>query len=166
MKAVCKMGAPMRFTFASGMTLERPFDPEHCVGHVAESIELSARDFMAMARLAEKDIEAFKTAMRQLSIRLPGGESQDIADKISLVRALTTSPEIYDAYIGEEQVGYLRLRGGEFRVSFPDRDGDVILNANARGREEFEDDEREQFLLMAKDAIAAAFDLRPMSRLR
>lgn len=148
----------MRFIFSNGAALERPFDPEHCVGHAAKAIELDARDFMAMADLAEKDIETFKTAMRQLSVRLPGGGSRDVADKISLVRALTTSPEIYDAYIGEKSVGYLRLRGGVFRVSFPDRDGNVILNVNPKGKDEFEDDERERFLLMAKDAIAEAFD--------
>lgn len=72
---------------------------------------------------------------------------------IKLDLTCSACPEQYDAYLGEEQVGYLRLRHGEFRVDFPDCGGETIYEAHPRGDGEFEDDERDFYLNEARKAI-------------
>lgn len=59
-------------------------------------------------------------------------------------------PEQYDAYKGDEEVGYLRLRHGYFRVNC----GDVtVYEAFPKGDGCFDDDERDYWLLEALKAI-------------
>jgi hypothetical protein len=48
---------------------------------------------------------------------------------IVLVQTCGACPEQYDAFIGDRQVGYLRLRWGEFRVDYPDCGGETIYQA-------------------------------------
>lgn len=72
-----------------------------------------------------------------------------------LVLTSYACPEQYDVFKGEKQVGYLRLRHGEFRVDAPDSDGETIYWAEPDGDGRFEDDERERFLTEAVQAIAA-----------
>jgi len=55
-------------------------------------------------------------------------------------------PEQYDAFLGEIQVGYLRLRHGAFRVDYPECGGETIYEASPRGDGEFHDDERDYYL--------------------
>jgi hypothetical protein len=62
-------------------------------------------------------------------------------------------PEQYDAYLDGEQVGYLRLRHGEFRVDFPDVGGETIYEAQPGGDGCFLEDEREFYLDEARKAI-------------
>jgi hypothetical protein len=62
-------------------------------------------------------------------------------------------PEQYDAFMDGEQVGYLRLRHGEFRVDFPDCGGGTIYEAHPKGDGAFDDDEREFYLNEARRAI-------------
>lgn len=62
-------------------------------------------------------------------------------------------PEQYDAFLEGAQVGYLRLRHGDFRVDFPECGGETIYEASPQGDGAFEDDERDYYLKFAVDAI-------------
>lgn len=62
-------------------------------------------------------------------------------------------PEQYDVYHGKLKVGYLRLRHGRFTVQCPNVCGEVILTVHPKGDGEFDDDERDFYLNMAKEAI-------------
>ena len=61
---------------------------------------------------------------------------------VRLVRTCSACPEQYDAFIGEEKVGYLRLRHGHFRVECPDVWGEMVYEASPSGDGIFDDDER------------------------
>jgi hypothetical protein len=75
--------------------------------------------------------------------------------RIKLVRTSLAMPEQYDAFDESgEQVGYLRLRHGRFRVDFPSIGGRTILEASPHGDGIFDDDERDLYLQQACDAIA------------
>jgi len=72
-------------------------------------------------------------------------------DDIELIKTCDESPEQYDAFYKGEQVGYLRLRHGEFRVDYPNCGEETIYySEQMKGDGRFEDDEREHFLLKAK----------------
>lgn len=73
-----------------------------------------------------------------------------------LVRTCTACPEQYDVFLGELEVGYLRLRGGWFRADYPTCGGATVYEASPRGDGIFEDDEREPHLRAAVAAIHAA----------
>ena len=75
--------------------------------------------------------------------------------EIRLVRTCVACPEQYDAFLGEEKVGYLRLRHGSFTVHVPDWDGELVLETCPHGDSEFEDWERDVHLGAAKAAIFA-----------
>jgi hypothetical protein len=72
---------------------------------------------------------------------------------IKLVMTCGACPEQYDAYRNGEQVGYLRLRHGHFRVNCPDSRGIEMFAASPRGDGIFTDDERDGFLREAVSAI-------------
>ena len=75
---------------------------------------------------------------------------------IRLVQTCPACPEQYDAFLGERQVGYLRLRWGEFRVDFPECGGATIYCAafDDPFKGAFDnDEERAQYLEAAKAAI-------------
>ena len=55
-------------------------------------------------------------------------------------------PEQYDAFIGGELVGYLRLRHGYFRASCPWVNGETVYSAETVGDGIFEPEEREAHL--------------------
>lgn len=155
-------GDGMRITLLDGTVMDRPFAPENCTGYEAASIEISSDDFIAMAAFAGRDLGEFQAAMRQLSARLPGGQLRtETADSIHLVRTCEAFPEAYDAFIGDKQVGYLRLRHGIFRVDVPDAGGTTVLMTHPEGDGMFDDGERERYLEMAKDAIADAVHASP-----
>jgi plasmid stability protein len=73
---------------------------------------------------------------------------------VRLVRTCFACPEQYDAFIGEEKVGYLRLRHGHFRVECPDVWGEMVYDASPKGDGIFDDDERVEHLQAAREAIA------------
>ncbi|MBX4911467.1 hypothetical protein HJA82_29575 [Rhizobium bangladeshense] len=75
--------------------------------------------------------------------------------EIRLEKTCSAYPESYDAFFGTEQVGYLRLRWGDFTVEFPDVGGDLLLEGSPNGFGAFDDDEREEWLDKAKAAIVA-----------
>ena len=72
---------------------------------------------------------------------------------IRLVQTCGACPEQYNAFDGDRQVGYLRLRHGQFRVDAPDVDGITIYEASPEGDGCFEPDERDYYLRFAVDAI-------------
>ncbi|WP_335955452.1 hypothetical protein [Acinetobacter guillouiae] len=75
-------------------------------------------------------------------------------EEIDLVKTCGESPEQYDAFYKGKQVGYLRLRHGEFRVDYPDCGEETIFySEEMQGDGKFKDDERDEFLLKAKQAI-------------
>lgn len=75
-------------------------------------------------------------------------------EEIELKQTCGESPEQYDAFYKGEQVGYLRLRHGEFRVDYPDcGDETIFYSEEMQGDGNFKDDERDEFLLKAKQAI-------------
>lgn len=76
------------------------------------------------------------------------------ADEIRLERTCYACPEQYDAYdkYGNE-IAYLRLRWGYFRVECP-FGGEIVYSAETEGDGMFEDGERDYYLDKAKEAIA------------
>ena len=73
---------------------------------------------------------------------------------VRLVRTCYACPEQYDAFIGEEKVGYLRLRHGHFTVKCPDVWGEMVFEASPGGDGIFDDDERTEHLEAAQMAVA------------
>lgn len=73
--------------------------------------------------------------------------------KVRLVLTCGACPEQYDAYIGDEKVGYLRLRHGSFRVEYPYSGGETIYRANPEGDGMFKQHERDYYLKCAVGAI-------------
>lgn len=74
-------------------------------------------------------------------------------DEIKLVQTCGACPEQYDAFHKGEQVGYLRLRHGYFRVDYPDCGGETVFEANPDGDGVFDADERQGYLDQACAAI-------------
>lgn len=62
-------------------------------------------------------------------------------------------PEQYDVYFGKFQIGYLRLRGGNFSATYPDVGGKTVFYAHPTGDGIFEDDERMKYLNLAVNAL-------------
>jgi hypothetical protein len=76
---------------------------------------------------------------------------------IALVMTCGACPEQYDAFDGQgRQVGYLRLRHGYFRVHSPSISNDIVYETYTKGDGFFEDDEREEHLIKACEAIRRA----------
>lgn len=69
-------------------------------------------------------------------------------------------PEQYDAFIGSERVGYLRLRHGYFSVRCPDPSGEEVFDGYPNGDGIFEPEERDYFLTKAKAAIYDWYTLK------
>src|SRR5712691_2594447 len=73
---------------------------------------------------------------------------------VRLERTCFDFPEQYDAFIGDEKVGYLRLRHGHFKVECPGAWGEMVYEASPSGDGIFDDDERTEHLEAAREAIA------------
>lgn len=74
--------------------------------------------------------------------------------RIRLVKTCESCPEQYDAFIGDEQVGYLRLRHGHFRVDCPDCGGETVYSTILGDSGMFDtDSERHCYLTSACQAI-------------
>lgn len=76
---------------------------------------------------------------------------------IELELTCKSCPEQYDAYIDGEEVGYLRLRHGQFTVQFPDVDGECVYDKRTQGDGEFAESERQSELNAAKTALAVMY---------
>lgn len=64
--------------------------------------------------------------------------------RFRLVKTSGACPEQYDVFQGETQVGYFRLRHGNFRIDAGHR---TIAHLYPEGSGEFRDEERERFLI-------------------
>lgn len=73
--------------------------------------------------------------------------------KIRLEKTCGFCPEQYSAFIGNKEVGYLRLRHGYFRVDYPNCGGELLYDAYTKGDGIFADDERDWYLNKAKEVI-------------
>ncbi len=71
-------------------------------------------------------------------------------NKLRLIMTCRGCPEQYDVYLGEDKVGYLRLRHGFFRAEWH---GEVVYSSGTRGDGSFEERERSYFLNRACEAI-------------
>lgn len=78
--------------------------------------------------------------------------------EIKLVETCFACPQQFDAYLGDKQVGYLRLRHGTFRVDYPDCGGETIYTAYPDGDGIFMDYEQEFYLNKALEAIKLKID--------
>lgn len=74
--------------------------------------------------------------------------------EIRLELTCSACPEQYDATYSGQQVGYLRLRHGNFTVECPDVGGKLVYEAQPEGDGIFEDEERDYYLSAAKMKIA------------
>lgn len=74
---------------------------------------------------------------------------------MKLVKTCSACPEQYDAYIGTEKVGYLRLRHGYFSVSLYGPEGPTIYEDHPNGDGAFTANERDYYLTKAVAAISA-----------
>jgi hypothetical protein len=72
---------------------------------------------------------------------------------IRLVRTCIACPEQYEAFDGDRQVGYLRLRHGYFSVRCPDHRGDEVYGSGSEDDGMFGDEARDDQLRFAVDAI-------------
>jgi hypothetical protein len=73
---------------------------------------------------------------------------------LTLVLTCQACPEQYDVFnANDEQVGYLRLRHGNFTVECPDVFGKLVYEAQPKGDGFFYEDEREFYLTEAVQAI-------------
>jgi hypothetical protein len=73
---------------------------------------------------------------------------------VRLERTCFDFPEQYDAFIGDEKAGYLRLRHDHFTVECPGAWAEMVYEASPRGDGIFYDDERAEHLEAAREAIA------------
>jgi hypothetical protein len=74
-------------------------------------------------------------------------------DGLKLVCTCSACPEQYDVFDGERQVGYLRLRHGDFRADCPDCGGETVYESEPQGDGTFDDNERVTELTNAVKAI-------------
>ena len=61
----------------------------------------------------------------RLSTSSKGGATMT-PDDITLVMTCSACPEQYDAFVGDQRVGYLRLRWSTFEVTCPDVGGETV----------------------------------------
>lgn len=109
----------------------------------------------------------FVQAMRRIGQQMGGWQesfaSQDAqmpiikklydSNGLELIMTCGACPEQYDVFKDGEQVGYLRLRHGEFRVDFPDCGDETIYEASPNGDGIFDDNERLIYMNNAMKAI-------------
>lgn len=79
---------------------------------------------------------------------------------VRLVETGGPDPEQYDAFIGMDKIGYLRMRGGAFTVEYLtgiDYARSVVYSANPDGNGYFFGYERSFFLNAAKAALIEAY---------
>ena len=76
---------------------------------------------------------------------------------IELIETSYACPEQYDAVskADGDKIGYLRLRYGHFTVEVPRPGGYLVYESFTKGDGFFEDDERDEELSAALEAIAA-----------
>ncbi len=78
----------------------------------------------------------------------------ELSTEYRFVCTCTAYPEQYEVFAGKRQVGYMRIRGGPFRVDYPDVGGVTIYETIVSGDEYgLPLDKRVYYLQEAVDAI-------------
>ena len=72
-----------------------------------------------------------------------------------LIVTCRACPEQYDVYFDGNQIGYLRLRHGNFTADYPDVGGKLVYGASPQGDGIFEPQERLYQLTKAVEALLA-----------
>lgn len=72
---------------------------------------------------------------------------------IKLEKTCHACPEQYDMYIGDEIVGYFRLRHGRFTVEYPNCGGELVYESYPNGDGVFDNNERAYHLHNGVTAI-------------
>lgn len=88
-----------------------------------------------------------------------------IINGCTLVRTCYACPEQYDVFFQDFQIGYLRLRHGNFTANYPDHGGTIAYHGYPRGDGSFEDDERFFFLREAVDSLIALHNTQVLERM-
>ena len=96
---------------------------------------------------------SWKVQQAQGDETVPPALHEDKVMTIKLVKTCAGRPEQYDAFIGDRQVGFLRLRHGLFTVYYPDGNGDEMYCSRTDGDGEFTNDERKYKLDYAVKVI-------------
>lgn len=76
-----------------------------------------------------------------------------VIEGCKLVLTCLACPEQYDVYFENKQIGYLRLRHGNFRAEYPDVGGTSVYFASPKGDGCFLDYERLPYLTRAVKAL-------------
>lgn len=85
------------------------------------------------------------------------GHSIDIAET-KLRCTCSAAPEQYDVFLANQQIGYLRLRWGEFFAAYPGLGGEIVYEALIEDKaSSFSDEERGEHLPKAVDALLARY---------
>jgi len=94
-------------------------------------------------------------------------------ETVRLVQTCGACPEQYDVFLGDQMIGYLRLRHGEFRADYltplpPNENTDhwpwrheTVYRANPEGDGCFAVEERDYYLRFAVDAILKRHEAGP-----
>lgn len=75
--------------------------------------------------------------------------------QLRLVKTCGACPEQYDVFLGDDQIGYLRLRHGTFRADYR---GGTVYVGHPDGDGIFTDSERHEYLNAACHAIITAHE--------
>lgn len=73
--------------------------------------------------------------------------------KLKLVQTSSACPEQYEVYLGENNIGYMRLRHGYFRAEYL---GKIVFEGSPNGDGIFTEEERPHFLNKACREILTA----------
>ena len=88
-----------------------------------------------------------------------------IINGCTLVMTCLASPEQYDVFFGDFQLGYLHLRRSMFTASYPDYNGITVYHGYPKGDGCFDDDERFFFLKEAVDSLLALHNTKVLETL-
>lgn len=77
-------------------------------------------------------------------------ETKKVDNQVKLKKTCDACPEEYDAFVGEELVGYLRLRHGYFTAEYK---GETVYATETKGDGIFNENERQIHLNNAKTLI-------------
>lgn len=86
--------------------------------------------------------------------------SEHMGGTVEFVQTCGACPEQYGVFLGSEQIGYVRLRHGAFRVDYPDCGGEVVMRAEFDDWEDqgafATEEQRAEYLAAAEVVLLAA----------
>lgn len=126
-----------------------------------EDAAKAARDYPVLipAKALGKVLEVHADGLVRLGFMARGQWDQEFtpedgdAGRVIRFEGGGACPEQYDAFIGEQRVGYVRLRHGTLRVDYPECGGERVLDGCPMGDGTFEPEERPEWLDKARAAL-------------